>query len=137
MIQDSDDEDDPLCEVPTSPDHQDPVMQDAQNDLSEHSRFNVDTGYATNGYTQGNGVNISHATNDSNGLASSQPGVNFDDFLKSQDSGPAWLSSQRRREERWIPNTGRTESIGTFLSKKKKSPPRLTDVHYLYRGDDD
>ncbi|KAL5048694.1 hypothetical protein BDW71DRAFT_177296 [Aspergillus fruticulosus] len=55
-------------------------------------------------------------------------GVNFDAFLQSQDApqtnSPA---SQQRREERWIPFTGRTGSSGNVMKEIGLAQQRLFD----------
>ncbi|KAJ5371305.1 uncharacterized protein N7496_007397 [Penicillium cataractarum] len=57
-------------------------------------------------------------------------GVNFDQFLQSQDmSQSATTLSQQRREERWIPSTGQVGggSIGAMMTEIGHAQRRLLD----------
>ncbi|KAL2830538.1 hypothetical protein BDW59DRAFT_18353 [Aspergillus cavernicola] len=55
-------------------------------------------------------------------------GVNFDQFLQSQDAPSIMLSSsQQQREERWIPVTGRVGSMGTMMTEIGLAQQRLFD----------
>lgn len=88
VIQDSDDEDEPLGEV--SPEKTKPVV--------------------TN-YGEYRGADSPVAQEQVN--LDSHIGVNFDEFIEPQNAPPRTLtSSQQRREERWIPVTGRVGSMG-------------------------
>lgn len=93
VIQDSDDEDDPLLEERPPRTHPPPVIH--QSDVRASYR---DT------------------SNDPlNEESSRQIAVNFDQFLASQEDGQAGpTSSQQRREERWIPATAGGGSIGAM-----------------------
>ena len=114
IIQDSDDEDDPLCEVPANLCSHKPQLQDAfpRDSQQENGAISGNISHAINGYELGNDISFPDSMDEINHLANSQLGVNFDEFLKPQDDAQAWLSSsQQRREERWIPNAAKTESI--------------------------
>lgn len=84
VIQDSDDEEDPLSEEVTAP------MVNAPQDAPGHQAGNIDA-----------------PPDESHAAESNQTGplaVDFDQFLQSQETGPARLSaSQQQREARWIP----------------------------------
>lgn len=109
VIQDSDDEDDPLaCDAQPPP----PVTirREKQPEPVEDDR----------GIQDGND-NYANQVQDTNGGHRAEAegmGVNFDDFLQSQsqDVDTARLSSsQQRREERWIPSgTGIARGSGSI-----------------------
>lgn len=91
VIQDSDDEDDPLAAdfpPPARPQEPQPA-RDNENPANQDAVDNESAG------------------------ASNQIAVNFDEFLQSQEAAqPRLTSSQQRREERWIPANGEGGSIG-------------------------
>ena len=104
MIQDSDDEDDPLaCDAQPPP----PVTirREKQAEPVDDDRGIQDENQVLE-------------VNGNNGVEIEGMGVNFDDFLQSQweDVDPARLSSsQQRREERWIPSgTGIARGSGSI-----------------------
>ena len=104
VIQDSDDEDDPLaCDAQPPP----PVTirREKQAEPVDDDRGIQDE-------------NQVQEDNGNNGVEIEGMGVNFDDFLQSQweDVDPARLSSsQQRREERWIPSgTGIARGSGSI-----------------------
>ncbi|KAF9893294.1 hypothetical protein FE257_011724 [Aspergillus nanangensis] len=104
VIQDSDDEDDPLTAAflpPANPPHS-PQVYDQPN--PQHG-------------PEGPGTN--------NGPI----GVNFDQFLQSQEAVQARLSSsQQRREERWIPTTAEgAGSISSMMTEIGLAQRRLFD----------
>lgn len=102
VIQDSD-EDEPLVEdeVSTSiapkTDHEPPRHHDSHEDPANQHTTN-------------------HVSEHING-SEPQIGVDFDQFLQSQDARPPSITaSQQKREEMWIPATGEGgESIGKLL----------------------
>ncbi|KKK20825.1 hypothetical protein P175DRAFT_0489631 [Aspergillus ochraceoroseus IBT 24754] len=98
VIQDSDDDDDPLELVPGPPDCM-PVM---------------------------NGDDIHFEPQDVG--HGSHIGVNFDEFIQSQDAAHATMTaSQQQREERWIPDVGKGGSIGTMMTEIGLAQQRLFD----------
>ncbi|GAQ03110.1 vacuolar protein sorting-associated protein 11 homolog [Aspergillus lentulus] len=97
VIQDSDDEDDPLSEMP-------PLVKRAPEQPKDHvdneTTCNEQSGIVTPG---GEAQDIDHG----NYLA-----VDFDAFLQSQETAPNGFSaSQQRREEKWIPSDAGAGSI--------------------------
>lgn len=89
VIQDSDDDEDPLsCEAQPPP----PIVSPRQDNRPENNNWDDNTS-AVNGSGVQNGIG--------------DIGVNFDVFLQSQSQDAqrraSVSSSQRRREERWIP----------------------------------
>lgn len=124
VIQDSDDEDDPLAAdfpPPANPTHQ------ANND------------YALDSVAQD--VPITAQVQEPNHPIA----INFDVFLQSQESAPRGLSSsQQRREERWIPNeAGGGGSIGEHCAistlhwqHKLSYPPYTYNIHRGRDNDD-
>ncbi|RHZ58244.1 uncharacterized protein CDV56_107240 [Aspergillus thermomutatus] len=97
VIQDSDDEDDPLSEMPP-PIKRAPALP--KNHFDNITTCNEQSGTVTPG---GEARYIDHG----NHLA-----VDFDAFLQSQETAPNGLSaSQQRREERWIPSDAGAGSI--------------------------
>ena len=107
VIQDSDDEDDPLaCDAqPPSPVT---IRREKQAEPMEN-----DGGFQNENDNYGNQVQGVNGSHEAEGM-----GVNFDDFLQSQsqDVDTARLSSsQQRREERWIPSgTGIARGSGSI-----------------------
>jgi hypothetical protein len=98
VIQDSDDEDDPLSEMPP------PVKR--ATELPKNHVDNITTRNEQSGTAIPSGEvrDINHG----NSLA-----VDFDAFLQSQETAPNGFSaSQQRREERWIPSDAGAGSIG-------------------------
>lgn len=98
VIQDSDDEDDPLSEMP-------PPVKRAREQPKDHvdnvTSCNEQSAAVTPG---GQAQGLDHG----NYLA-----VDFDAFLQSQETAPNFFSaSQQRREERWIPSDAGAGSIG-------------------------
>ncbi|KAL3479300.1 hypothetical protein BJX99DRAFT_222342 [Aspergillus californicus] len=98
VIQDSDDEGDPLGELSpessrvSGTNYEDPTVELQEGNHDSHIR------------------------------------VNFDHFLQSQDASHAMLSSsQQRREDRWIPATGRIRSMGTMMNEIGLAQQRLFD----------
>ncbi|KAI9930501.1 hypothetical protein ASPWEDRAFT_171129 [Aspergillus wentii DTO 134E9] len=107
VIQDSDDEDDPLCEAPPPRNQLPNPPEQQQQDTS-------------NGNSNGIGEIKSSLNKDQilEGQEVSHIGVNFDDFLQSQEAAQNRLSSsQQRREERWIPAEAGGGSIGTMMTE--------------------
>ncbi|RAL01303.1 uncharacterized protein BO80DRAFT_424858 [Aspergillus ibericus CBS 121593] len=108
VIQDSDDEDDPLAGPPSPRPNGDNRHVDVQKD-SGHVHFQQ-TGH------------------------DSHMSVNFDQFLQSQDSAHQGVSSsQQRREERWIPADAGGGSIGSMMTEIGLAQQRLFDdeeAHY-------
>ncbi|KAL5364897.1 hypothetical protein BJX96DRAFT_158183 [Aspergillus floccosus] len=106
VIQDSDDEDDPLAAdfpPPARPEEPQPAHEDE------------------------NPANQGAVDNESAG-ANNQIAVNFDEFLQSQEATQSRLtSSQQRREERWIPANGEGGSIGTMMNEIGLAQQRLFD----------
>lgn len=126
VIQDSDDEDDPLaCDAQPPP----PVTirREKQAEPVEDDKGTHDDN--VNYANQVQGANGSHRA-ETEGM-----GVNFDDFLQSQsqDVDTARLSSsQRRREERWIPSgTGIARGSGS-IGELWLSFPTLAYIHGLW-----
>ncbi|PWY68461.1 hypothetical protein BO70DRAFT_432789 [Aspergillus heteromorphus CBS 117.55] len=98
VIQDSDDEDDPLVGPEADTTHVD--MQDGP----AHYHQPQETGHG------------------------SHMNVNFDQFLKSQESVPLGpSSSQQRREERWIPAKMGRGSLGSMMTEIGMAQQRLFD----------
>ena len=124
VIQDSDDEDDPLAAdfpPPANPTHQ------------------ADNNYALNSVEQD--VPIAAQVQEPNHPIA----INFDVFLQSQETAPTGLSSsQQRREERWIPNeAGGGGSIGEHCAistlhwqHKLSYPPYTYNIHRDRDNDD-
>ncbi|KAG2416872.1 hypothetical protein HFD88_008089 [Aspergillus terreus] len=106
VIQDSDDEDDPLAaDFPPPARPQEP--QPARDNENPANQGAVDNESAD---------------------ASNQIAVNFDEFLQSQEAAQSRLtSSQQRREERWIPANGEGGSIGTMMNEIGLAQQRLFD----------
>ncbi|KAL4882596.1 hypothetical protein BJY04DRAFT_217092 [Aspergillus karnatakaensis] len=97
VIQDSDDEDEPLGELLPEQTNRVPVT----NHTEHHGKIVLDDSHF---------------------------GVNFDQFLQSQDAPHTMLtSSQQRREDRWIPATGRVGSMGTIRTEIGLAQERLFD----------
>ena len=126
VIQDSDDEDDPLaCDAQPPP----PVTirREKQAEPVEDDRRIQDDNYGN----QVQDVNGSHGA----GAETEGMGINFDDFLQSQsqDVDTARLSSsQQRREERWIPSgTGVARGSGS-IGKLWTSYTVFGDTNGLY-----
>lgn len=134
VIQDSEDEDDPLC-VPTSmgpPPKKAPSGQDAstrsQGDINHDNasiRSTVTVAYEDNAEDVADGTRRrvrdgfdgkDRPMHDINGYISGLPtGLYFNDSIQSRDEAHAYLSSfEQRREEKWPSSNGigRTESIG-------------------------
>ncbi|KAL4921452.1 hypothetical protein BDW62DRAFT_129195 [Aspergillus aurantiobrunneus] len=102
VIQDSDDEEEPLGELSPKKANRAPVTD--------------------NGEQQGAKNPPQESNHDSH------MGVNFDEFLQSQDAPQRTLSSsQQRREERWIPVTGRVGSMGNMMTEIGLAQQRLFD----------
>ncbi|GKZ19815.1 hypothetical protein AbraIFM66951_008872 [Aspergillus brasiliensis] len=102
VIQDSDDEDDPLA-GPASPR---PRVDNTNLDVR------ADTGYYQ-----------AHQTGHD-----SHMNVNFDQFLQSQESAHYGISSsQQRREARWIPTDAGGGSIGSMMTEIGIAQQRLFD----------
>lgn len=98
VIQDSDDEDDPLsCEAQPPP----PMMSPRRENRPENSNWKDDAS-AVNVENSAIDNQIQEEINNVGDI-----GVNFDDFLQSQSQDAqrraSVSSSQRRREERWTP----------------------------------
>jgi hypothetical protein len=112
VIQDSDDEDDPLSEMPP------PVKrarEQPKNHVDNETTCNEQSGIVTPG---GEAQDIDHG----NHLA-----VDFDAFLQSQETAPTGFSgSQQRREERWIPSDAGAGSIGESERQLHESPREYT-----------
>ncbi|KAE8392989.1 hypothetical protein BDV23DRAFT_150266 [Aspergillus alliaceus] len=108
VIQDSDDEDDPLTAdflPPANPAHQ------------------TDNNYAPNPDAQD--VDIIAPVREPNHPIT----INFDEFLQSQEAASRGLSSsQQQREERWIPGeTAGGGSIGSMMTEIGRAQRRLFD----------
>ncbi|PKY03357.1 hypothetical protein P168DRAFT_305643 [Aspergillus campestris IBT 28561] len=106
VIQDSDDEEDPLSEEVTAP------MVNAPQDAPGHQADNV-----------GAPPNETHVagSNQTGPLA-----VDFDQFLQSQETGPARLSaSQQQREARWIPGNAGCGRNGSTIMEIGLAQQRL------------
>lgn len=102
VIQDSDDEDDPLA-GPLSPR---PRVDNTDLDVRA-----------------GSGHYQAHETGHD-----SHMNINFDQFLQSQESAHHWISSsQQRREARWIPADAGGGSIGEGYAKCITDQP-LTSI---------
>ncbi|KAG2019533.1 hypothetical protein GB937_005081 [Aspergillus fischeri] len=113
VIQDSDDEDDPLSEMP-------PPVKRAREQPKIHvdnvTTCNEQSGTVTPG---GEAQDLDHG----NHLA-----VDFDAFLQSQETAPNGFSaSQQRREERWIPSDAGAGSIGSVMTEIGLAQQRLFD----------
>ncbi|PYI11489.1 hypothetical protein BO78DRAFT_393423 [Aspergillus sclerotiicarbonarius CBS 121057] len=108
VIQDSDDEDDPLAGPPSPRPNADNTHVDVQKDSGHHHA--QQTGH------------------------DSHMSVNFDQFLQSQESAHQGISSsQQRREERWIPADVGGGSIGSMMTEIGLAQQRLFDdeeAHY-------
>ncbi|KAL4779026.1 hypothetical protein BJX76DRAFT_106583 [Aspergillus varians] len=103
VIQDSDDEEEPLGEI--SPE--------------KRNRVPVASGGEQQGTKSPQAEEIGH---------DSHIGVNFDVFLQSQDAPQRTLSSsQQHREERWIPATGPDGSMGNTMTEIGFAQQRLFD----------
>ena len=101
VIQDSDDEDDPLSCV-AQPPPPPPTIVAGRGGPPEDSNENGLVG--RNGSVHEGQAQDMNATN-----GTGEMGINFDDFLQSQQSQDAnargsMSLSQQRREERWIPS---------------------------------
>ncbi|KAF7588972.1 hypothetical protein BBP40_004974 [Aspergillus hancockii] len=105
VIQDSDDEDDPLAS-----DYPPPANPSRQTDNT--FTFNLDT------------QNVPLRAQSNHPLT-----INFDEFLHSQEAAPTGLSSsQQRREERWIPHEAAGGgSIGSMMTEIGLAQRRLFD----------
>ncbi|KAI9373020.1 hypothetical protein BJX61DRAFT_408975 [Aspergillus egyptiacus] len=100
VIQDSDDEGDPLLELIPERTNRVPATDD------DHAKS----------------FKAPDVNNDSH------IGVDFDQFLQPQDVQQTMLSSsQQRREERWIPVAGRVGSMGTMMTEIGLAQERLFD----------
>ncbi|KAL5343537.1 hypothetical protein BJX70DRAFT_352743 [Aspergillus crustosus] len=98
VIQDSDDEDEPLGDTSPEKTNRVPVI----NQLEQHDAKSHQDG--------------------------SDIGVDFDQFLEShKDPHMALSSSQQRREDRWIPMAGRIRSMGTVMTEIGLAQQRLFD----------
>ncbi|KAH8424998.1 uncharacterized protein LDX57_002744 [Aspergillus melleus] len=113
VIQDSDDEDDPLLEERPPRAHTPPVVHQ-----SDHRASYRDT------------------SNDPlNEDSSRQIAVNFDQFLASQEGEQVGTaSSQQQREERWIPTNAGGGSIGTMMTEIGLAQQRLFDDEEAQHG---
>ncbi|KAL4898135.1 hypothetical protein BDV59DRAFT_166261 [Aspergillus ambiguus] len=114
VIQDSDDEEDPLAAdfLPLAKPRERQPPPDNENP-------------ASNG-----------PVDDESTSANNQIAVNFDDFLQSQDAAHARLtSSQQRREERWIPANGEGGSLGTVMNEIGIAQQRLYDEEEAHHAD--
>ncbi|PWY91762.1 hypothetical protein BO94DRAFT_379082 [Aspergillus sclerotioniger CBS 115572] len=101
VIQDSDDEDDPLAGPPSPRPNADNTHVDVQKDAHYQAQ---QTGH------------------------DSHMSINFDQFLQSQESAHRGISSsQQRREERWIPGDVGGGSIGTMMTEIGLAQQRLFD----------
>ncbi|GFF42033.1 hypothetical protein IFM46972_06736 [Aspergillus udagawae] len=113
VIQDSDDEDDPLSEMPP------PVKratEQPKNHIDNITTCNEQSGIATPGRE-------AHDIDHGNQLA-----VDFDAFIQSQETAPnSFSASQQRREERWIPSDAGAGSIGSVMTEIGLAQQRLFD----------
>jgi len=101
VIQDSDDEDDPLsCEAQPPP----PMVSPRRDNRPSNGNWEANAS-AVDGDNVQNGAVDNRIQKEINNVG--DIGVNFDDFLQSQSQDAqrraSISSSQRRREERWIP----------------------------------
>ncbi|KAE8377044.1 hypothetical protein BDV26DRAFT_293599 [Aspergillus bertholletiae] len=107
VIQDSDDEDDPLA---------------ADFPLPASQTYQVDDSYSINSIAED--VPITAQVQEPNHPIS----INFDVFLQSQETAPGGLSSsQQQREQRWIPNEAGGGSIGSMMTQIGRAQQRLFD----------
>lgn len=101
VIQDSDDEDDPLsCEARPPP----PIVSPRREKHPGNSNWENNASAVNDGNMQNSAIDnqIQQEINSVGDI-----GVNFDDFLQSQSQDAqrrASLSSSQRREEKWISN---------------------------------
>ncbi|KAL6238217.1 hypothetical protein BDW75DRAFT_247632 [Aspergillus navahoensis] len=103
IIQDSDDDEEPFEELPRQQTNRVPVIDDKM----QHDADILQT------------HDVNH---------NSHIGVNFDAFLQSQGAPQTNLTaSQQRREERWIPSTGRAGSSGNMMTEIGIAQQRLFD----------
>ncbi|PKX95302.1 uncharacterized protein P174DRAFT_403959 [Aspergillus novofumigatus IBT 16806] len=113
VIQDSDDEDDPLSEMPP------PVKRapkQPKNHVDSITTCSEQSEIVTAG---GEAQDIDHG----NHFA-----IDFDAFLQSQETAPNGFSaSQQRREERWIPSDAGAGSIGSVMTEIGLAQQRLFD----------
>ncbi|KAF7154952.1 hypothetical protein CNMCM5623_003210 [Aspergillus felis] len=113
VIQDSDDEDDPLSEMPPQVKR---ALEQPKNHVDNITTCNEQSGIVTPG---GEAQDIHHG----NHFA-----VDFDAFLQSQETAPNGFSaSQQRREERWIPSDAGAGSIGSVMTEIGLAQQRLFD----------
>ncbi|EAW06716.1 uncharacterized protein ACLA_084110 [Aspergillus clavatus NRRL 1] len=112
VIQDSDDEDDPLSEMP--PPIKRPPEQPQEVNGTHIVNEAIESVENTDEHQQSeNGDHI---------------GVDFDAFLQSQETAQNGLSaSQQRREERWIPSNAGAGSIGSVMTEIGLAQQRLFD----------
>ncbi|KAL4863991.1 hypothetical protein BDV12DRAFT_176829 [Aspergillus spectabilis] len=98
VIQDSDDEDEPLGELSSEKTNRVPVINHVEQQGAKSPQGDLHIG------------------------------VNFDQFLQTQNDPQMILSSsQQRREERWIPMAGRVGSMGTVMTEIGLAQQRLFD----------
>jgi hypothetical protein len=101
IIQDSDGEEDNFSDIVSSAD----PLHDQYPESAQPSDFSA----STINNVQSNDTKLCQPQT----LGSEVPHVNFDKFLVSSSGGdPATASSQRRREQRWIPSDDVNVSIG-------------------------
>ncbi|PLN83950.1 hypothetical protein BDW42DRAFT_57668 [Aspergillus taichungensis] len=118
VIQDSDDEEDPLSEEVSAP------MVNAPQDAPGHQADHIDAP-----------SNASHIAAEA--IQTGPLAVDFDQFLQSQETGPARLSaSQQQREARWIPGNAGCGRNGSTMMEIGLAQQRLfedEDAHHIHR----